>query len=117
MERTIVPNSARAPLFNRLADRRGKTGQEEGTATSGASAALRQKSLLLEKERIPLRPSTAHAACVGVVEEGGLLKGAGPMGGQRTNAGAPPPDVEIRSRPWRRIANRVILGVGTAICR
>jgi hypothetical protein len=50
------------------------------------------------KERIFLRPSTAHATCVGVVEEGRLLKGAGPIGGQRINAGAPPPDVEIQRR-------------------
>jgi len=51
-----------------------------------------------ERRDIPLRPSTAHAACEGVVEQGGPLKGAGPIGGQRTTARAPPADVEIPPR-------------------
>ena len=51
-----------------------------------------------ERRDIPLRPSTAHAASESVVEQGGPLKGAGPMGGQRTTARAPPADVEIPPR-------------------
>lgn len=65
------------------------------------AAARRAVDRPLREERILLRPSTTQAACVGVVEEGGLLKGAGSISGQRTNAGAPPPDVEIQRRPWR----------------
>jgi len=69
------------PSRHQQDDRRGKRGHRKITRFSRAPQfGIRHKSAARE-QRIALWPLTAHAAGVGVVEEGGLLKGAGPIGG------------------------------------